>query len=77
MVSDTVFGDWQYTAMRTLLVLAACVAAAAALAQAPATATAPPPPPAKIDAMAWLAGYWEGEGLGGKIEDIWMPPRDG
>jgi hypothetical protein len=45
-----------------------------AFAQAPA---APPPPPAKIDAMAWLAGYWEGEGMGGRIEDIWMPPRDG
>jgi hypothetical protein len=27
--------------------------------------------------MAWLAGYWVGEGLGGTMEDIWMPPRDG
>ena len=27
--------------------------------------------------MAWLAGYWEGEGLGGQMEDIWMPPRNG
>lgn len=35
------------------------------------------PPPAKIEAFAWLAGYWEGEGMGGRIEDIWMPPRDG
>lgn len=34
-------------------------------------------PPARIDEVAWIAGYWEGEGLGGKIEDIWMPPRDG
>lgn len=42
-----------------------------------AQATAATPPPAKIDAMAWLAGYWEGEGMGGRIEDIWMPPRDG
>ena len=33
--------------------------------------------PAKIEAMAWLQGYWEGEGMGGKIEDTWMPPRDG
>ena len=59
------------------IVLAALLLAAhAALAQAPA-APATPPPPAKIDQFAWLAGYWEGEGLGGKIEDIWMPPRDG
>ena len=43
-------------------------------AQSPAPA---PSPPAKIEAMAWLAGYWEGEGMGGRIEDIWMPPRDG
>ena len=59
------------------IVLAAILLAAhAALAQAPA-APATPPPHAKIDQYAWLAGYWEGEGLGGKIEDIWMPPRDG
>lgn len=57
------------------IALAALLAASTfTFAQAPAPA---PPPPAKIDAMAWLAGYWEGEGLGGKIEDIWMPPRDG
>jgi len=22
-------------------------------------------------------GYWEGEGLGGTIEDVWLPPRKG
>ena len=46
-----------------------------AWAQAPAAA--PERPAAKVEAFAWLAGYWEGEGMGGKIEDIWMPPRDG
>ena len=51
------------------------LAAHAALAQAPASP--PAPPPAKIESMAWLAGYWVGEGLGGTMEDIWMPPRDG
>jgi len=53
------------------------LAAQAALAQAPAPAPTAPPPPAKIESMAWLAGYWVGEGLGGQMEDIWMPPRDG
>ena len=38
---------------------------------------APAAPKARADDVAWIAGYWEGEGLGGKIEDIWMPPRDG
>ena len=38
---------------------------------------APAAPRARADDVAWIAGYWEGEGLGGKIEDIWMPPRDG
>ena len=58
-----------------IAIAALLLAAQAAFAQAPA---APPPsPPAKIESMAWLAGYWEGEGMGGHMEDIWMPPRDG
>jgi len=61
--------------MRIALAVLLC-AAIPALAQAPA-APAPPSPPAKIEQVAWLAGYWVGEGLGGQIEDIWMPPRDG
>lgn len=32
---------------------------------------------ARIEDAAWLAGYWEGEGLGGRIEDLWMPPAGG
>lgn len=62
--------------MKTLALFAVSLLATAAFAQAPA----PPPaasPAAKIESMAWLAGYWEGEGLGGTMEDIWMPPRDG
>ena len=42
-----------------------------------APAAPSPSPPARATDVAWIAGYWEGEGLGGKIEDIWMPPRDG
>ena len=52
------------------IVLAALLLAAnVALAQAPAPVPTPPPP-AKIESMAWLAGYWEGEGMGGVMEDI-------
>lgn len=36
-----------------------------------------PSPLAKIEAMAWLSGRWEGEGLGGFNEEIWSAPRDG
>jgi hypothetical protein len=36
-----------------------------------------PAPPAKIADMAWLQGYWVGEGMGGSIEDLWGPPRAG
>lgn len=66
--------------------LAACLMLAAAsplFAQAPAPASSPPPPPpphapvAKIADVAWLQGYWDGEGMGGTVEDIWMPPREG
>jgi hypothetical protein len=35
------------------------------------------PPAATIADVAWLQGYWEGEGMGGSVEDIWMPPRAG
>lgn len=62
--------------MRIALAAILLSTATTLLAQSAAPPPAPPPP-AKIEAMAWLAGYWEGEGLGGRIEDIWMPPRDG
>lgn len=31
-------------------------------------------PKAEIEEMAWLAGYWRGEGLGGVTEEIWGTP---
>ena len=43
----------------------------------PLVVLAQPAPAARIADAAWLAGYWEGEGLGGRIEDIWMPPAAG
>jgi hypothetical protein len=58
-----------------VLAAAACLAA---FAQADAPKPAPPPsPPAKIADVAWIQGYWVGEGMGGIVEDTWMPPRDG
>jgi hypothetical protein len=35
------------------------------------------PPLAWIDAVAWLAGHWQGEGLGGFNEEVWAPPQAG
>lgn len=35
------------------------------------------PAAAKLADFAWLVGYWDGEGLGGQVEDVWLPPRDG
>jgi hypothetical protein len=54
--------------MRLAAVLAALVLSFGALAQAPA---------ARVSDAAWLAGYWHGEGLGGQVEDLWMPPAAG
>lgn len=34
-------------------------------------------PPATIKEMAWFAGHWTGDGLGGVSEEIWSKPRDG
>ena len=34
-------------------------------------------PPASVEDVAWLAGHWLGEGLGGISEEVWSPPRAG
>ena len=34
-------------------------------------------PPAQVKDMAWLAGHWVGEALGGAVEEIWSPPLGG
>lgn len=34
-------------------------------------------PAATIADMEWYAGRWTGSGLGGLIEEVWSPPRDG
>jgi hypothetical protein len=34
-------------------------------------------PPATLADMAWLAGHWAGEALGGQSEEIWSEPGAG
>jgi len=34
-----------------------------------------PGPAAQVEDMAWLAGHWMGEALGGTAEEIWSAPR--
>jgi hypothetical protein len=70
--------------MRRLLAATAFLLATTALAQypspgapAPEAAAKPPEPAARIADAAWLQGYWEGEGLGGRVEDVWLPPKAG
>lgn len=36
-----------------------------------------PGPAARIDQAAWLTGRWQGEGLGGSCEEVWLPGRNG
>ena len=31
----------------------------------------------ELDELAWLAGRWAGEGLGGRVEESWTPPSAG
>ena len=33
--------------------------------------------PVTIEAAAWLAGRWVGEGFGGEMEEAWSPPIGG
>jgi len=32
---------------------------------------------AKLSDIKWLIGYWQGNGLGGFCEELWMPEKDG
>ena len=34
-------------------------------------------PEADLDAVAWIAGHWRAEALGGVTEEIWSPPLGG
>jgi hypothetical protein len=43
----------------------------------PKAATPEPPVTAKIEALAWMKGYWTGEGYGGTVETMMSPARSG
>ncbi|HVL67443.1 MAG TPA: DUF6265 family protein [Vicinamibacterales bacterium] len=61
-------------------VLQAAPSAAPAQGSTPNTLTLPegaPRPPARIADVAWLAGRWVGEGLGGRVEEVWSEPDGG
>lgn len=34
-------------------------------------------PEADLSAVAWIAGHWRGEAMGGVTEEIWSPPLGG
>lgn len=34
-------------------------------------------PAARISDLGWFAGRWEGEGLGGAVEEVWSQPAGG
>lgn len=73
---------------RTLwvIVLALCLPAAAAAQGSAEPGSTPntlklkegaPRAPAKVADLAWLAGRWTGEGLGGRVEEAWSEPDAG
>jgi hypothetical protein len=62
--------------MRTPAFLAAVLIAFASASGAQQK-DAPAPPPAKIAAVAWLKGFWTGEGYGGTVETLMGPPKAG
>lgn len=36
-----------------------------------------PRPAARVSDLAWMAGTWTGEGLGGQIDEVWSEPAGG
>ncbi|MCI0639595.1 MAG: DUF6265 family protein [Gemmataceae bacterium] len=68
------------TCLFVFLLLIACPAIPAQAPSTPNTLKLDPKaesPKAVIADMAWLAGAWRGEGLGGVCEEIWSPPLAG
>ena len=72
--------------MRTLLAMVVITAALAAPAGAQPAGSTPntlrladgaPRPAAKAADFAWLEGRWQGEGLGGRVEEAWSAPDSG
>jgi hypothetical protein len=70
-------------APRALALALVLLGAARAHAQSPYTEhtlrldSAAAPPGASVEDLAWLAGHWVGQGLGGISEEMWAPPRAG
>ncbi len=74
--------------MKRALIVVFALFAASQLGAAEAPAAVPAPasaktlrleegaslPAAKIADLAWLSGYWQGEGLGGSCEEVWGKP---
>ena len=73
--------------MHTRLLILLLAAATTLAAQAPAPRNDTPntvrlpegtrSPPARVTDLAWLAGTWTGEGLGGTIDEAWSDPGAG
>lgn len=57
--------------------LAAGASLASAASSPPPPATAEAVPQASLVDLAWLAGRWLGEGLGGVAEEVWLPESGG
>lgn len=62
-------------AVVALVILVVCGSAGPMAAQA--TAKVEHSPRATIADFAWIVGHWEGTGLGGVSEEMWMPPAGG
>ena len=70
----------------TTIALALVLGTLSSPVQQPGTSTNPntvrlaegaPRPQAKIAGVAWLSGRWQGEGLGGSVEESWAEPAGG
>ncbi len=64
----------------TMLLLTLAVAWTDPPVQAPNTLALPAggtPGVGKLADVAWLAGHWVGDGLGGTCDEVWLPPLAG
>ncbi len=63
--------------MRLIIIIASLLLPSQLAAQDVRTLGEAASPPATLDQIAWLAGTWEGTGLGGESHEGWLPPVNG
>lgn len=64
--------------MRRIVLFCLCIAFSQQIQAQDVLRLGPDEAPGKgsIESLAWLQGYWVGTGLGGQVDELWLPAMD-